>query len=71
MKFGFLLPTCMGGLYQPPATIRPPDILRIAREAEALGLDSLWANDHLAPWPKLRQQDSRPYNWYAWSSLSS
>ena len=49
MKFGFLLPTCMEGLNQPPATIRPPDILRIAREAEALGLDSLWANDHLGP----------------------
>jgi len=64
VKFGFLLPTCMEGLNQPPATIRPADILRIAREAEALGLDSLWANDHLAPWPKLRQQDPRPYAWY-------
>ncbi len=64
MKFGFLLPTCMEGLNQPPACIRPADIIRIAREAEGLGLYSLWANDHLAPWPKLRQQDSRPYNWY-------
>jgi probable F420-dependent oxidoreductase len=64
VKFGFLLPTCMEGLNQPPATIRPADILRIAREAEALGLDSLWANDHLAPWRKLRQQDPRPYAWY-------
>jgi probable F420-dependent oxidoreductase len=54
----------MEGLNQPPASIRPADIQRIAREAEALGLDSLWANDHLAPWPKLRQQDPRPYNWY-------
>src|SRR5262245_57489911 len=54
----------MEGLNQPPATIRPPDILRIAQEAEALGLDSLWANDHLTPWPKLRQPDPRPYNWY-------
>ena len=64
VKFGFLLPTCMEGLNQPPASIRPADVMRIAREAEALGLDSLWANDHLAPWPKLRQQDPRPYHWY-------
>jgi probable F420-dependent oxidoreductase len=54
----------MEGLNQPPLTIRPADISRLAREAEALGLDSLWANDHLAPWPALRRADSRPYNWY-------
>ncbi len=64
MKFGFLLPTCMEGLNQPPAFAGPADLIQIARKAEELGLYSLWANDHLAPWPRLRQQDTRPFNWY-------
>jgi probable F420-dependent oxidoreductase len=54
----------MEGLNQPPAFASPAELLQVARTAEALGLYSLWANDHLAPWPRLRQQDARPYNWH-------
>lgn len=64
MKFSFPLPTCTEGLNQPPGSIGPEDVIELARTAEKLGFDAVWANDHLAPWPALRAADAGPYNWY-------
>jgi probable F420-dependent oxidoreductase len=64
VKFSFPLPTCTEGLNQPPGSIGPEDIVDLARDAERLGFDAVWANDHLAPWPALRADDPSPYNWY-------
>jgi probable F420-dependent oxidoreductase len=64
VKFSFPLPTCTEGLNQPPGSIGPQDLVGFARDAERLGFDAVWANDHLAPWPSLRAADPRPYNWY-------
>ena len=60
MRFGIALPN-----YGPLAA---PDVLvRLAREAEALGVDSVWVSDHLvAPravrsvYPYDRRPDARP-----------
>jgi probable F420-dependent oxidoreductase len=54
----------MEGVNQPPAFVGPGNLIELARTAEQLGLYSLWANDHLAPWPKLRERDAGPFNWY-------
>lgn len=64
MKFSYPLPTCTEGLNQPPGTIGPADVIELAQEAERLGFDAVWANDHLTPWPALRAADPQPYNWY-------
>jgi len=64
MKFSWVLPTCMQGLNHPPGFGGPDELIKIAQTAEKLGLYGLWANDHIAPWPKLRQAYSKPLSWH-------
>jgi len=64
LKFSFPLPTCVEGLNHPPGTIKPAELIALARAAENLGFYALWANDHLAPWPGLQEAHSEPLNWY-------
>ncbi len=64
MKFSFPLPTCMEGLNQPPGFGSAEDLVKIAETAEALGFYAVWANDHVAPWPRLREAAKQPLNWY-------
>lgn len=65
MKFGFQLPTCIEGLYLNPFTVGPEELRKIAVRAEELGFDSVWANDHLAPWRARRQENNgQPLRWY-------
>ena len=65
MKFGFQVPTAIEGLYMKPGAVAAGDLAAIARESERLGFDSLWVNDHVAPWPKrLEENRGQPLNWY-------
>lgn len=64
MKFSFPLPACMEGLNQPPGFSSPGDLVKIAQTAEQLGFYALWANDHVAPWPRLREATNQPLSWY-------
>ena len=64
MRFGVGLPTCREGTAYPTPYVRPGDFERIARQAEALGFDSLWANDHLTT-PRVMQATlERPPSFY-------
>jgi len=47
MRFGVGFPSCREGTAYPVNYTQPRDFPRIARRAEELGYDSLWANDHL------------------------
>ena len=47
MRFGVGFPSCREGTAYPVNYTQPRDFARIARRAEELGYDSLWANDHL------------------------
>ena len=47
MRFGVAFPTCMEGLcYTPPFIRSPETFVRWAAEAERLGFDEVWPNDH-------------------------
>lgn len=64
MKFGVALPTGMEGLINPIPFFRSEDFVRAAREAEALGFDSVWGNDHYAPQDYVRSEYATPPNFY-------
>jgi probable F420-dependent oxidoreductase len=48
MLFGVGIPTCREGLAYPAGFANLQQIVELARDAERLGFDSLWGNDHLA-----------------------
>jgi probable F420-dependent oxidoreductase len=48
MRFGVGFPSCREGTAYPVNYSQPRDFPRIARRAEELGYDSLWANDHIS-----------------------
>jgi len=64
VRFSFSIPNCTERLNQPAAFAGPDRLVELARTAERLGLYALWANDHLAPWPKLGAAGGDPPNWY-------
>lgn len=64
LHFGVGLPTCREGVAYPVGYVRPSDFTRIARRAEQLGFDSLWANDHLTTPHILQQTLERPPSFY-------
>jgi probable F420-dependent oxidoreductase len=64
MRFGVGLPTCREGVAYPVGYVRPTDFVRIARRAEELGFDSLWANDHLTTPHILQTTLDRPPSFY-------
>jgi probable F420-dependent oxidoreductase len=47
LRFGVHLTNSGGGAVSPDSLVNPGDIIEIARCAEKLGYDSLWANEHL------------------------
>ena len=49
MKFGFVVPTCREGFYNPVPFGTPGHFVKAAKLAEKLGYHSVWANDHLNP----------------------
>ena len=59
MRFSVAIPSCMEGLIYPYPFADPNQIVRIAVEAEALGYEAVWPNDHITTqnyvarmWPK-------------------
>jgi alkanesulfonate monooxygenase SsuD/methylene tetrahydromethanopterin reductase-like flavin-dependent oxidoreductase (luciferase family) len=71
LQIGIILPTLEGRCSGHPAdfTRRWPDLLRMAKRAEALGIDSLWMSDHLLfRWPD--QQGRAQGIWECWSLLA-
>jgi probable F420-dependent oxidoreductase len=64
MRFSVQLPTCTEGLVNPIPFARPEDFVRLAREAERLGYDAVWGNDHITAAPYVRAKWSEPPNFY-------
>ena len=64
MHFGLGIPTCREGRTYPCGFADLSQIAALAREAERLGFDSLWANDHLATQRAVLAAHSAPANFY-------
>lgn len=65
MRASVHLPTCTEGLVNPiPFAAAPEDFIRLAREAERLGYDGVWGNDHIVAAPYVREHWRAPPNFY-------
>jgi probable F420-dependent oxidoreductase len=65
MRASVQLPTCTEGLVNPvPFAAAPGDFVRLAQEAERLGYDGVWGNDHVTAAAYVRQHWSDPPNFY-------
>src|SRR5215472_954639 len=64
MQFGLGIPTCREGRTYPCGFADMSQIAALARDAEQLGFDSLWANDHLATQRAVLAEQSEPANFY-------
>lgn len=65
MKFSLQLPTCTEGLVNPiPFARAPADFLHLAQEAERLGFDGVWGNDHITAAPYVRDHWKTSPNFY-------
>lgn len=64
IEFGAALPTGMEGLmYRPPFTT-PEVIVEVAQQAEALGFDHVWGNEHFTTQDYVRQEFASVPNYY-------
>ncbi len=59
MRFSIAIPSCMEGLIYPYPFASPGQIIQISREAEDMGYEAVWPNDHITTqhyvarmWPK-------------------
>ncbi len=65
MKVSVQLPTCTEGLVNPiPFARAPEDFIHLAREAERLGYDGVWGNDHITAAPYVREHWKVAPNFY-------
>lgn len=64
MQFGLGIPTCREGRTYPCGFADLSRIATLARDAEQLGFDSLWANDHLATQRAVLAEQSASANFY-------
>ncbi|MDE3077458.1 MAG: LLM class flavin-dependent oxidoreductase, partial [Chloroflexota bacterium] len=64
MKFGVALPSCYEGLIFPPPFSSPESIVRIGREAEAMGYDSVMPNDHFTTQNYVKALFPEPPNFF-------
>ena len=65
MKFGVIFPSCVEGLCYDPPFVKSPDIFaRWAKEAERLGFDELWPNDHFHTQDYVKRAFPDPPNYY-------
>jgi probable F420-dependent oxidoreductase len=64
MLFGIGIPTCREGLAYPSGFANLQQIAHLAREAEQLGFDALWGNDHLATQHVVMETQADPPNFY-------
>jgi probable F420-dependent oxidoreductase len=64
LRIGVGLPTGREGQTYPVPYVSPADFSRIARQAEALGFASLWANDHLTTPREFQTTHDQPPRFY-------
>jgi probable F420-dependent oxidoreductase len=65
MKASLQIPTCTEGLVNPvPFAVAPEDFVSLAQEAERLGYDGIWGNDHITAVPYVREHWKVPPNFY-------
>ena len=64
MQFGLGIPTCREGRTYPCGFSDLPQIAALARDAERVGFDALWANDHLATQRAVVAAQPDPANFY-------
>ena len=64
MKFSIQLPTCTEGLVNPVPFVEPEEFVLMAQEAERLGYDAVWGNDHVTPASYTKQKWPAPPNFY-------
>jgi len=64
VRFSIQLPTCTEGLVNPVPFASPADFARLAQEAERLGYDAVWGNDHITAAPYVRSKWHDPPNFY-------
>ena len=64
MRFGLGVPTGTEGLMYPVPYADIDDAVRLALAAEALGFDSVWANDHVTTQAYVRQEFPDPPRYY-------
>src|SRR5688572_29437475 len=65
MRLSVQLPTCTEGLVNPiPFAVAPDDFIRVAQEAERLGYDGVWGNDHVTAAPYVKQHWGEAPNFY-------
>lgn len=64
MRFGLGVPTGTEGMMYPVPYAGPDDAVRIAVEAERLGFDSVWGNDHISTQAYVRSEFPDPPRFY-------
>lgn len=64
VAFGIALPNCTEGLCYPTGFTSPEIVIRLASEAERLGFDSVWGNDHLSTQAYVKERWPDPPNYY-------
>lgn len=64
MRFGVALPTCTEGMLYPIPFAAPPDVVRVAVEAERLGYYAVMGNDHLTTQAYVRKRWPSPPNFF-------
>lgn len=64
MKFGLGVPTGTEGMMYPVPYADPEQAVRIAVEAERLGFDSVWGNDHMSTQRYVREEFDAPPRFY-------
>ena len=64
MRFGLGIPSCREGRSLPAEFAGPREIVQISQEAERLGFDIIWADDHLDASRQIRARDTAPPNLY-------
>jgi len=64
LKFGVHLPNSCEVLVYPPGFASHDSMVKIAREAESLGYDSVWANDHMTTQRYVKELSDEPPNYY-------
>ncbi len=64
MKFGIGISNCREGLDYPAGFSKPSETVKPSQSAERLGLDSIWADDHLTPRQAVLKGDPQPPNFY-------
>lgn len=64
MRFGLGIPTGTEGLMYPIPYATAQDNVRLAQEAERMGFDSVWGNDHMTVQRYVESETAQPPNYY-------